>query len=139
LKYILDTNIISELSKQNPNKNVVSFINSLDENLIYLSVVTIGEINFGIEKLQNTKKKDELHEWLYKDLLSRFQNRLLDIGIDTMLSWGSINSHLKAIGKPMPIMDSLIGATCQTRDYILITRNEKDFINLDIETINPFN
>jgi len=138
LKYLLDTNIISELINTSPNKKVISFINTLNENSIYLSVITIGEINFGIHKLKSGKKKEELLLWLHTDLLSRFKNRIIEVDTQTMLTWGKINNELKSIGNPMPIMDSLIGATCISKNMILITRNEKDFINLDIDIINPF-
>ncbi|CAA6822573.1 MAG: Unknown protein [uncultured Sulfurovum sp.] len=105
---------------------------------IYLSAITIGEISFGLEKLKSTQKKKELQNWLNNDLLKRFKNKIIDVDAEIMILWGSLNNTLKTTGRPMPIMDSLIGATCQTKKFVLITRNEKDFINVDIEVINPF-
>jgi len=138
LKYLLDTNIISELTKTTPNENVISFLGTIKEQDIYLSVITIGEISFGIHKLQSQKKRENLSYWLENDLLIRFQNRIVDIDIETMLIWGELSQRLKTSGTPMPIMDSLIGATCLTKGHTLISRNEKDFANLDIRVINPF-
>ena len=138
MKYLLDTNIISELIKPTPNRGVISFLNSLNENDILLSVITIGEIKFGIEKISSQKKKDKLLSWLDNDLLLRFKNRIVEIDTKTMLIWGELNHSLKTKGSPMPIMDSLIGATCLSHNYILITRNEKDFRRVEIEMINPF-
>ena len=138
MKYILDTNIISELISKSPHEKVISFINTLDEKNIYLSVVTIGEINFGIHKLKSSKKREELLLWLHEDLLSRFENRIIELDTQTMLTWGEISNELKSIGNPMPIMDSLIGATCISKKMVLVTRNEKDFINLKIDIVNPF-
>jgi len=138
LKYLLDTNIISEFISKIPNKNVIDYILALDENDLYLSVITIGEIKAGIEKLDNGSKKEKLLHWLENDLLDRFQNRIIDIDTEVMLQWGAINNRLKQLGKPLPIMDSLIGATSEIRDFILITRNEKDFKNLNIKVVNPF-
>jgi predicted nucleic acid-binding protein len=138
LKYLLDTNIISELINITPNKNVISLISTLNEDEIYLSAITIGEISFGIEKLKSTQKKKELQKWLNTDLLKRFKNKIIDVDTEIMILWGSLNNTLKITGRPMPVMDSLIGATCQAKNFVLITRNEKDFINLDIEIINPF-
>ncbi len=138
MKYLLDTNIISEFISKIPNKNVIDYILALDENDLYLSVITIGEIKAGIEKLDKGSKKEKLLYWLENDLLNRFKDRIIDIDTEVMLQWGSINHRLKQLGKPLPIMDSLIGATSEVRDFILITRNEKDFKNLNIKVVNPF-
>ena len=138
MKYLLDTNIISEFISKNPNKNVVDYILTINENNLYLSVITIGEIKAGIEKLDEGSKKAKLLHWLEYDLLKRFQDRIVSINIDTMLEWGKTNQRLKKLGTPLPIMDSLIGVTCKVENMALITRNEKDFKNMEIEIINPF-
>jgi predicted nucleic acid-binding protein len=138
LKYILDTNVISELISKAPNKNVISFMNTIDESSIYLSVVTIGEINFGIHKLKSSTRKEKLLLWLNNDLLTRFENKIISLDTQTMLTWGKINNELKLLGNPMPIMDSLIAVTCIAKNMTLITRNEKDFVNLKLNVINPF-
>ena len=141
MKYLLDTNIISEFISKKPNQKVLNYVNSLDENSVYLSVITVGEIRFGIEKLdvENQKKKiDMLSKWLNNDLMQRFEGRILDIDKDIMLKWGEINAQLQKIGKPMPIMDSLIASSCLAKEFVLITRNEKDFYSFEIEMVNPF-
>ncbi len=138
MKYLLDTNIISELISKTPNKNVVNFILKLEEDSLYLSVITIGEIKAGIEKLDNGKKKEKLLNWLEKDLLTRFENRIIDIDKEVMLQWGFITAKLKKEGKPLPIMDSLIDSIAQAKNLVLLTRNEKDFKDFDIKIINPF-
>lgn len=138
MSYLLDTNIISELISKTPNKRVTDFILSLNEESLYLSVITIGEIKAGIEKLDDGQKKEKLLHWLENDLLVRFYNRIIDIDIEIMLQWGITNTQLKKIGKPLPVMDSIIGSTAQAKNLILLTRNEKDFKNLDIKIINPF-
>ena len=122
-----------------PNQKVIDYILTLNENDIYLSVITIGEIKAGVEKLANSQKKDKLLYWLEHDLLVRFENKIIDIDTEVMLQWGIVNTKLKQLGQPLPIMDSLIGATTQVKDMVLLTRNEKDFKNLDIKIINPFN
>lgn len=139
MNYLLDTNIISELTSKNPNSAVLDFINSLDEKNVFLSVITIGEIKAGIEKVKDVEKKEKLSSWLTNNLLSKFQTRIITIDIDIMLTWGLINNKLKNIGKPLPILDSIIGSTCICKNLVLITRNEKDFQNLNITIINPYN
>ncbi len=138
MKYLLDTNIISELVAKHPNQNVLDFISSIDEKDTHLSVITIGEIKFGIENLKNIEKKAKLTQWFEQDLLLRFKNRIVDIDVNTMIVWGKINQSFKSKGRTLPIMDSLIASSCIYNDFTLITRNEKDFQNLDINIINPF-
>ena len=138
MKYLLDTNIISELISKNPNREVVNYIQNLNENKLYLSVITIGEIKSGIEKLDNNTKKEKLSNWLHDELLVRFENRIINLDVDIMLEWGEINQNLKNIGKCLPVMDSLIGAICSAKGFVLLTRNKKDFKNLEINIINPF-
>ena len=86
MKYLLDTNVISELITNSPNKNVVSFLERLNEQDLYLSVITIGEIKFGIEKLKDGAKKEKLLIWLNNDLLERFEYRIIDIDINILKS-----------------------------------------------------
>jgi len=138
LIYLLDTNVISELITSNPNKNVVSFLERLNEQDLYLSVITIGEIKFGIEKLKDGAKKEKLLIWLNNDLFERFEHRIIDIDVNIMLKWGYINSKLQKIGRPIPIMDALIASTALSKNLKLLTRNEKDFKDMDVEMINPF-
>ncbi len=141
MKYLLDTNIISEFVSKKPNQKVLDYVNSLDENDVYLSVITIGEIRFGIEKLDKehqSKKIKILLDWLDNDLMQRFEGRIVDIDKQTMLKWGEINGQLQKMGRPMPIMDSLIASSCLANGFVLITRNTKDFYSFDMEMINPF-
>jgi toxin FitB len=138
LNYLLDTNIISELISKQPSLKVITFIEELDEKNVYLSVMTIGEIKAGIEKLDNGIKKEKLSLWLHNDLLERFRLRIIEIDVNIMLAWGEITQKSKVLGKPLPIIDSIIGATCKAKELLLITRNEKDFQNLDIKITNPF-
>ncbi len=138
MKYLLDTNVISELISKNPNEKVLKFVNSLDTSDVFLSAITIGEIKSGIENIQSDAKKELLSRWLHNDLLNKFENHIIPVDIEIMLTWGSINHELKKQGRPLPIMDSIIGATCLSKKLTLITRNEKDFQNLAIKIINPF-
>lgn len=138
MRYLLDTNVISEFIAKKPNQKVLDFVNSLDEDNLYLSVITIGEIKFGIQKVESQTKKEQLLLWLEDDLLKRFEGKIVNIDTDTMLMWGEINQHLQSIGRVIPIVDSLIASSCVAKDFTLITRNIKDFYNFDIEIINPF-
>ena len=138
MRFLLDTCVISELVARQPNPDVVRWIDSVDEDKLFLSAITIGEIKRGIEKLADSKRKTALAEWLEDDLLARFRDRILPIDIPVMLVWGKLASDLEKQGRPMPAIDSLIAATCLHGQLGLVTRNENDFAHSGIAVINPW-
>jgi tRNA(fMet)-specific endonuclease VapC len=136
MKYLLDTNVISELIARKPNQQIVDWIDSLDPETVYLSVITIGELRKGIEKLAPSRRKDELTLWLETDLLLRFAEKLVDITIDVMLVWGELTGRLERQGKTMAAIDSLIAASVLEGKYTLVTRNEDDFQDTGVPLVN---
>jgi len=138
MKYLLDTCVISELVSKQPNPNVVVFVDSLDVDDVYLSVITIGEITKGIEKLSKSKRKQELQGWLKEDLLVRFDGKIISLDTAILVEWGILAAKLDAKGKTMPSMDSLIAATVQAHQMILVTRNVDDFNEVGIEIAKPW-
>ncbi len=138
MNYLLDTNVISELISKRSNKKVVEWLDRLDSNTIYLSVITIGEIRKGIEKLPPSKRKERIKEWLEGDLLLRFQGRILEITTEVMLIWGELTGRLEKEGRPITAIDSLIAAIALQGDYRLVTRNEHDFQYTGVTIINPW-
>lgn len=138
MNYVLDTNVISELILKQPNKKVVEWLDHLDPNMIYLSVITIGEIRKGIEKLPPSKRREAVKEWLEADLLLRFQGRILEITTDVMLIWGELTGRLEKEGRPITAIDSLIAAIALQGNYCLVTRNERDFQHTGVTIINPW-
>jgi predicted nucleic acid-binding protein len=105
---------------------------------VFLSVITIGELKRGIEKLPDSRRKRELDRWLNEDLLVRFQDQMMAIDVDVMLTWGDLTAHLEAIGKPMPAVDSLIAASAAQRGFTLVTRNVSDLVHTGISVFNPW-
>ena len=138
MKYLLDTCVISELIAKQPNPNVVEFVDSRDPDNIFLSVITIGEISKGIEKLPPSKRKKELQTWLGEYLLIRFDGKIISLSTEILIKWGELAAKLEGIGITLPAMDGLIAATALTHNLILITRNEKDFENTGVKIINPW-
>jgi tRNA(fMet)-specific endonuclease VapC len=136
--YLLDTCAISELVAPHPNPNVVDWIDGIDEDRLFLSGITIGEVKKGIEKLADSERRPALREWLEDDLLPRFSDRILPIDIAVMLVWGKLASDLEKRGRPMPAIDSLIAATCLYGGLGLVTRNENDFDHSGVEIVNPW-
>jgi len=138
MKYLLDTCVISELVSKRPNSHVVDFVDSLDDDDIYLSVITIGEIIKGIEKLPKSRRKQELHTWLKEDLLARFSGKIIPIDNGVITAWGLLAARLELARTSMPAIDSLIAATAITFSFALITRNVSDFEGSKVEIVNPW-
>jgi len=138
VSFLLDTCVISELVAKQPNPAVLHWVDSIDENMMFLSAITIGEIKRGIEKLPDSSRKSALEDWLESDLLIRFRDKILSIDAAVMLVWGQLAADLEKQGKPMPAVDSLIAATCLQGKLDLVTRNESDFVNSGVTVINPW-
>jgi len=138
MNYLLDTNVISELIAREPNRAVLDWLDSLDPNAVYLSVITIGEIRKGIEKLAPSRRKESLSAWLDSDLLLRFEGRIADITTAVMLVWGELTGRLEQEGHPVAAIDSLIAAVALAGDFYLVTRNDEDFRHTGVLLVNPW-
>jgi predicted nucleic acid-binding protein len=138
MTFLLDTCVISELVAKQPSLHVVQWVDSIDEDKLFLSAITIGEIKRGIEKLADSSRKSALQEWLEDDLLIRFRDRILPIDTAVMLIWGQLAADLEKQGRRMPAIDSLIAATCLQGRLDLVTRNESDFVHSGVTVINPW-
>lgn len=138
MKALLDTCVISELVSKRPNSKVVDYVDALDPEDVYLSVITIGEIVKGIEKLPSSRRKAGLQAWLDDDLLVRFEGNVVPLDIDVLVEWGRLTAHLESAGKAMPAIDFLIAATAHAKKMTLVTRNVGDFEAADVEIVNPW-
>jgi toxin FitB len=136
--FLLDTCVISELVAKQPKPVVMRWIDSVDEDRLFLSVITIGEIKKGIEKLADSARKSALQKWLEDDLLVRFRDKILPIDTEVMLIWGQLTADLDKLGRRMPAIDSLIAATCLQGKLDLVTRNESDFAYSGVTIVNPW-
>jgi len=138
VKYLLDTCLISELVKKEPNPGVVNWLNAQDEQTLFLSVLNLGELQKGISKLPDGMKKDELQAWIGLDLVERFTGRILDIDLETALCWGRIQGEAEQAGLKLSVMDSLIAATAAAHGLIVVTRNVRDMEKYGVKVCNPW-
>ena len=138
MAYLLDTCAISEMVTVKPNPNVLNWFESQNEKTLYLSIITIGEIEKGIYQLPASKKRILLETWLSDDLVPGFHGRILDINRKLMTTWAKMIANLKTKGITRPSFDSLIEATALHHQLILVTRNVKNFQNSWVTIWNPW-
>lgn len=138
MRYLLDTCVISELRAKRPNPNVIGWIDNVDPDNVYLSVLTLGEIQKGVEKIQDPGRKQMLESWLQDDLLVRFQDHIVVLDTNTLMRWGTLTGRMEAQGTPMPAIDSLLAATALQGGFVLVTRNESDFRPSGVQILNPW-
>jgi toxin FitB len=138
MTYLLDTCLISELVAKQPNQKVLDWLDTQVPETLYLNVITIGEIAKGTSKLTPSKRKESLTKWLNETLPNRFENRILNIDIPTIMLWGNLVGQLELLGRPLPVMDSLIAAIALQNSLSLVTRNENDFAGTGVVIVNPW-
>lgn len=138
MNFLLDTNIVSEWMKPRPNAGVIDWLAEADEDRIFISVVTIAEVRYGIERLPQGVRRERLNTWLTDDLPLRFEARVLPIDAKTGDCWGRVMARGRDAGRPAGAMDAFIAATSERYDLTLATRNGSDFEALGIRVVNPW-
>lgn len=136
--FLLDTNILSELIKPKPEPRLVEWIAATDEELLFLGVLTIGEIRQGIALHPDAKRRERLEAWLIRDLGLRFAGRILPIDEDIAERWGRLSAHCQQVGRPLPVIDGLMAATAQHHNLTLVTRNAADVTATGVSVFNPW-
>lgn len=138
MTFLLDTNVVSEWVKQRPNSGVVRWLAEIDEDRVFLSVVTLAELRHGIGRLPDGARRRGLDAWLRHDLPQRFEGRLLSVDPRIADRWGEVVARRKAVGRPIDIMDAFIAATAIVHELALVTRNTADFKPIVEQIVNPW-
>ena len=136
--FLLDTNIISELVKPKPEANVTEWIENTDESLLYLSVLTLGEIRRGIASLPQSRRRATLEAWLDKDLRARFEGRFLVIDQEVADRWGLLTAAARSSGIVLPVIDGLLAATALEHNLTLVTRDSGQIPSMGVAVFNPW-
>jgi predicted nucleic acid-binding protein len=131
VSYLLDTNVISELIKPEPETAVLEWFQNVPEEKLFLCVLTLGELQAGVESLPESRKKNDLIMW-FEEIKESFGNQMLPINDAVALKWGDLN------GWKLPVIDGLIAACALHNSAILVTRNTKDFEKTGVEVLNPW-
>jgi predicted nucleic acid-binding protein len=137
-EYLVDTNIPSEFTHDQPDIRVANFIRGAGQGNLFLSVITIGEICKGIDLLPVSQKRTGLQEWLEIDVRAWFAGRIFPVTEAVAERWGHLAASMRKQGITLAIMDGLIAATALEHGLTLVTRNVKDFAGLGVDLLNPW-
>jgi predicted nucleic acid-binding protein len=136
--FLIDTNCISEPFRSRPDPRVLAWLQSADEQLLYLSVLTIGEIRRGIALLPQSQRRARLETWLEAELLSRFFDRILPVTRAIADRWGLLDATLRTRGRLLPVVDGLLAATAMQHNLTVVSRNLGDFTGTQVPILNPW-
>ncbi len=136
--FLLDTNVISELIRPRPERKVTAWIDATEEELLFLSVLTFGEIRKGIVQLPRSSRRTSLEAWLSSDLPLRFSHRILSIDRETVDRWGHLAGLMSLKRANVPVIDGLLAATAVQHNLTLVTRNTKDVAATGVSLFNPW-
>ena len=138
MRYLLDTNVISEWTRPRPDPAVVAWLDAADEDMLYLSVVAFAEIRLGIELLPEGRKRSRISAWLARDLAVRFEGRIIGIEQNIAAAWAVIVARGRLRRATPPLLDAFMAATALVHRMTLVTRNERDLAGLDVPVLNPW-
>ena len=138
MNYLLDTCLLSELHRVAPNPGVIEWVRNTEETRLFVSALSLGEIQKGISMLTAGRRKRAIQSWLDKDLRRRFVGRIVPVEEDIALEWGLYCGASERKGLRFPVVDSLLAACCIARNLVIVTRNEKDFESFPVKRVNPW-
>ena len=137
MNFLLDSNAVSEWVKPRPNPGLIQWMESADEDRLFLSVVTLAELRYGVDRIAAGTRRNRLDRWLAFELPERFQRRVVSIGPEVADAWGKVVAGCESIGRPMNVMDAFLAATAQVHDFTLVTHNTTHFPMLKA-VLNPW-
>lgn len=138
MRYLLDTNVISEPFKRSPDPTVVQWLADQSSLDLYLSVLTLGELTMGFELVAAGQRRDELERWVTQEVPRRFVGRLLPVDETIARAWGRMSAGGRAAGRELPATDGLLLATARVHDLVFATRNMRDCAHRGVTIFNPW-
>jgi predicted nucleic acid-binding protein len=138
VSFLLDTNVVSEWVKPRPNAGLTEWLSHVEEDDVFLSVVTFAELRFGVERLAAGARRKSLDEWLRIELPVRFEQRILLVDGAVADEWGRIVARSTGRGRPIGAMDALMASTAEVHGLTLVTRNARDFEGAVKSVLNPW-
>lgn len=137
MNFLLDTNAVSEWVKPRPNPGLIRWMESADEDRVYLSVISLAELRYGTERMPMGARRTRLEQWVRHELPLRFEGRILSVDQGVAEASGRTIARSEALGRPMGVMDAFLSATAEVHHLALVTRNVSDFPLLKA-VVNPW-
>ncbi len=138
MSFLLDTNVVSEWIKPHPDPGVITWLAEVDEDRVFLSVVTLAELRYGVERMPEGARRNRLDQWLRQEVVLRFESRILTLDAAIADVWGQISARSRSGGRAISIMDGFLAATAEVHGLTLVTRNVPDFPILNQSVLNPW-
>jgi predicted nucleic acid-binding protein len=138
MTFLLDTNAVSEWVKPLPNVGLVTWLAEIEEDSIFLSVVTLAELRNGVAGLAASRRRERLDRWLTHELPGRFEGRILPIEAAIADQWGRLTAAAKAAGRPIHAMDAFLAATARVHNLTIITRDLSVFEPIKVPAFSPW-
>jgi len=138
VNHLLDTNVLSEVQRPAPSKKVMSWLDTVDEDRVFISVASIAELRRGIALMDEGRRRTALAAWLANDLPGRFAERILPIDYAVAEHWGELMALSRQSGVALSTMDGFFAATALAKNLTLVTRNVKDFGSFGVALFNPW-
>jgi toxin FitB len=137
--FLVDTNVLSEFNRRgDPSPLVQQWLEAAEPTSLYISVLTLAEIRFGVERLPPSRRRTQLEEWLDRDLPAWFADRVLSIDRSVAHRWGVLRAQAESKGRPLPVVDGLLAATALEHGLLIVSRNVDDFACVGLAVINPW-
>jgi toxin FitB len=127
MRFLLDTNAVSEWVKPRPNPGLIGWMEAADEDRIFISVVSLAELHYGVERMAAGRRRSRLEQWLQHELPLRFESRIVPVDTHVAEAWGRTVSRSEAAGRSIGAMDAFLAATAETHQLTLVTRDVSDF------------
>jgi predicted nucleic acid-binding protein len=135
---IVDTNVVAEVMKTSPAREVLSWLNEQDSSLLFLTAITIGEIGYGLEILPRGKRRLQLEQGFERVIAEAFMGRILVFDEEAARHYGVMMGRRREIGRPLSVLDGQIASIARAKGYAVATRNVRDFVDCGVDIINPF-
>jgi predicted nucleic acid-binding protein len=139
VRYLLDTNVLSELVKPRPDDRVTKWIDAQQPLDLGISILSLGEVQQGIARLPAGARRAALSRWARVQLPTQFVGRLFGVDAAVAVAWGALGAQAKQDGRPLPVMDGLLLATAQVNALTLVTRNVADCAQRGVSVYDPWN
>lgn len=138
MSFLLDTCVFSELTKRRSDPGVVRWMEEQDESALYLSMVTVGELEKGITGVRDPTHRRRLRDFLEAEIVERFRDRILPTDEAAWRRWGQLCGQAERKGAPIPVVDALIASVAQVHGLTVVTRNQGDLVRCDVPVLNPW-